>query len=109
MLGEWPVFGPVQREPEDEEPQFADASDPGADPWTVAALPSGPIDADRKVPSMPIVRVPSDGRKARYSLDPLGDPVPRRRFARGRSQQWDSLDVAARPRRRGLPSTLSAG
>ena len=86
---------------EEEEPEFVDASKPGADPWTVAALPVGPLEADGRV--VAVVRVPSDGRKARYSLDPLGDPAPRRRFGRARSQDWDSVEVAARPRRRPLP------
>jgi hypothetical protein len=54
-----------------------------------------------------VVRVPSDGRKARYSLDPLGDVAPRRLFGRGRSQEWDGVEIAARPRLRGLPSNLA--
>jgi len=105
VLGEWPVFGPRQEEAdeeEDDEPQFVDAS-PGADPWTVAALPAGPVAEESR--SISVVRVPSDGRKARYSLDPLGDTAPRRRFGRGRGQQWDSIEVAARPSRRALPGS----
>ena len=103
VLGEWPLFGPGREEQaaEEEEPEFVDASKPGADPWTVAALPVGPLEADGRV--VEVVRVPSDGRKARYSLDPLGDPAPRRRFGRARSHDWDSVEVAARPRRRPLP------
>ncbi|HEY1514360.1 MAG TPA: hypothetical protein VGF66_11485 [Gaiellaceae bacterium] len=104
VLGEWPVFGPVQDEADEEEdePQFVDAS-PGADPWTVAALPAGPVEEEARPVS--VVRVPSDGRKARYSLDPLGDATPRRRFGRGRGQQWDSIEVAARPSRRAFPGS----
>jgi len=104
VLGEWPVFGPRQDEADEEEdePQFVDAS-PGADPWTVAALPAGPVEEASRPIS--VVRVPSDGRKARYSLDPLGDTAPRRRFGRGRGQQWDSIEVSARPSRRALPGS----
>ena len=111
VLGEWPLFGPAQHDAEEqedekeeeEEPQFVAASVPGADPWTVAALPAGPDDQEERVIS--VVRVPTDGRKARYSLDPLGDTAPRRRFGRGRGQQWDSIEVAARPSRRALPGS----
>jgi hypothetical protein len=34
---------------------------------------------------------------ARYSLDPLGDPPPRRRFGRGSAPEPDGVDVPARP------------
>jgi hypothetical protein len=34
---------------------------------------------------------------ARYSLDPLGDPPPRRRFARGAAPEPDAVEVPARP------------
>jgi hypothetical protein len=34
---------------------------------------------------------------ARYSLDPLGDPQPRRRFGRGAAAEPDGVDVPARP------------
>jgi hypothetical protein len=34
---------------------------------------------------------------ARYSLDPLGDPLPRRRFARGTAAEPDAVEVPARP------------
>jgi hypothetical protein len=34
---------------------------------------------------------------ARYSLDPLGDPVPRRRFGRGGAPEPDGVEVPARP------------
>jgi hypothetical protein len=107
VLGEWPVFGPVQHEPEEdeenEEPQFvAPAAD--ADPWTVAALPAAPVEQHA-----PAVRVTmrSDGRLARYSLDPLGEAPRRRRL--GRNSGSETIEVPARPRERALPSTVSAG
>jgi hypothetical protein len=34
---------------------------------------------------------------ARYSLDPLGDPQPRRRFGRGNAPEPDAVEVPARP------------
>jgi hypothetical protein len=34
---------------------------------------------------------------ARYSLDPLGDPQPRRRFGRGTAPEPDGVEVPARP------------
>jgi hypothetical protein len=104
VLGEWPHVGPARREAdEEEEPKFVEASVPGADPWTVAALPAGPV--EEEVRAISVVRVPTDGRTARYSLDPLGDPVPRRRFGRARSDRWESIEVAARPSRRAFPGS----
>jgi hypothetical protein len=104
VLGEWPHVGPARREAdEEEEPKFVEASFPGADPWTVAALPAGPV--EEEVRAISVVRVPTDGRTARYSLDPLGDPVPRRRFGRARSDRWESIEVAARPSRRAFPGS----
>ena len=48
----------------------------------------------------PVLRVRVDARTARYSLDPLGDPAPRRRFGRGQQRQRETtLEVAARPLR----------
>ncbi len=95
VLGEWPLAGPVRpaRE-EEEEPEFVDASKPGADPWTVAALPAGPLDEEHRAAP---VGVRTNRRTARYSLDPLGEPAPRRRFGRGQSAQRETVEVAARP------------
>src|SRR3954447_25297011 len=65
VLAEWPHVGPVrpqEEEQEEEEQQFVEASAPGADPWTVAALPTGPVDEAERMIS--VGRVPSDGRKA---------------------------------------------
>ena len=109
VLGEWPLFGPVERQEEQEEdadedvPRFVEASRPGADPWTVAALPAGPVEE----PAAPVrVKMRSDGRRARYSLDPLGDPPRRRRLGRGPAGT-ELVDVPAHPRERALPSTVS--
>ena len=107
VLGEWPLSAPVRQEAqEDEEPEFVDGAQPGADPWTVAALPVSPLGEEAR--AAPVLRVRVDGRTARYSLDPLGDPAPRRRFGRGQSAQRETLEVAARPSGpRGLPGDAS--
>jgi hypothetical protein len=106
VLGEWPLFGPAQHEAEEEEEesQFVAASVPGADPWTVAALPGGPVEEEARVIS--VVRVPTDGRKARYSLDPLGEPPRRRRLGRGSMVGLEVIEVPARPDRRALPFSV---
>lgn len=106
VLGEWPVFGPVQREQEDEvEPEFVSEVVSGADPWTVAALPAGPREEE-----VPAVRVTtrSDGRRSRYSFDPLGDQPRRRRLGRGSGAGAEVVDVPALPRERALPSGVRA-
>jgi hypothetical protein len=104
VLGEWPLFGPGRQDTQDEEePEFVDASSGGADPWTVAALPAVPLDG-----SQPAVRVKmrSDGRTARYSFDPLGDPPRRRRLGRGPTAVGEFIEVPAHPRERALPSAV---
>lgn len=104
VLGEWPVFGPAQREVEDEEePEFVSVSARDADPWTVAALPAVPV--DEPVATVR-VKMRTDGRRARYSLDPLGDLPRRRRIGRGAGGA-EFVDVPARPRERALPSTIA--
>jgi hypothetical protein len=105
MLGEWPVAAPVA-----DEPQPAPAAQPGplaeVDPWTIAELPAAPVDEEPEPePEMEPERKPllevelqrSAAGIARYSLDPLGDPAPRRRFGRGGAPEPAALDVPARP------------
>jgi hypothetical protein len=48
-------------------------------------------------PSLEVELARSVQSVARYSLDPLGDPQPRRRFARGGAPEPDGLEVPARP------------
>ena len=104
VLGEWPIFATVQSEDEDlEEPEFVAASTTGADPWTVAALPAVPL--DEQAPAVRVTMQP-DARRARYSLDPLGDGPRRRRVGRGSTRGAEVIDVPARPRERALPSTM---
>ncbi|HST14112.1 MAG TPA: hypothetical protein VLJ44_04565 [Gaiellaceae bacterium] len=105
VLGEWPLFGPASQQPEEEEePQFVEASVPGADPWTVAALPSPPLEESVHAVS---VAMRSDARRAHYSLDPLGDPPRRRRLGRGSAGGAEIIEVLALPRERALPSSFS--
>ena len=94
VLGEWPVFGPVERDAEEElEPVFATAADAGADPWTVAAMPAAPVGEELPLPR-PTVR---SSRTARYTLDPLASAPPVRRFRR-RGAEAGVLEVPAGPR-----------
>lgn len=110
VLGEWPLFGPVRHEEEGDkgaEPQFVEASVPGADPWTVAALPAAPAEDESRV--VEVVRVPSNGPKAWYTFDPLGDAGPRRRVGRARRSRNEAVEVAGLPTVRVLPSALLRG
>jgi hypothetical protein len=46
---------------------------------------------------------------ARYSLDPLTEPAPKRRFGRHREENVETIEVPARPRgRRPLPGSTTA-
>ena len=98
MLGEWPMAAPTAPHREDEgEPEH----DP--DPWTHAGeLPMAPLDElapdpesdlhrvavaveTKREPEPPVQVVLARSAQgiARYSLDPLAEPPPRRRFGRG--------------------------
>jgi hypothetical protein len=108
VLGEWPLFGPVEREAEEEEedePAFVGEQARDADPWTVAALPAVPPEEEA-----PPVRLTmrGDGRRARYSFDPLGEQPRRRRLGRGSAAGADGIEVPAYPRERALPSSVRA-
>ncbi|HEY0417338.1 MAG TPA: hypothetical protein VGC78_13220 [Gaiellaceae bacterium] len=109
VLGEWPLAGPVEVEEDDEdEPAFV-ASSEGADPWLVAELPAAPVeeadDADEpeeaQADAVPAVAPPRGAptATARHRLDPLSDPVPRRRrFGRGGElENTGVIEVSARP------------
>jgi hypothetical protein len=104
--GEWPHVMPTP----------ADADE---DPWTIVALPSAPLDefepepepAPEQVPvpepvsasepklepSLEVELARSVQGVARYSLDPLGDPPPRRRFGRSGAEAAPAVEVPARP------------
>ena len=119
MLGEWPLAAPVTESPEPElqlEP---------TDPWVVEELPPPPLGAPPVAaepvpeaapapapaavvaPQLDAVLVRSVRRVARYSLDPLGDPPPKKRFGRGgQDEALPGVEVPARPDGvRALPGT----
>ena len=50
-----------------------------------------------EAPALDVELVRSVQGVARYSLDPLGDPPPRRRFGRGPSEAPPAVEVPARP------------
>jgi len=104
VLGEWPVYGPVQQDPKDEpEPVFATTADADADPWTVAAMPAAPVGEEPP----PLRPSPRSSRTARYTLDPLASS-PARRFGR-RGADAGVLEVPAAPRgERPLPGAAGA-
>jgi hypothetical protein len=62
-------------------------------PAPVATEPAAP----EREPSLDVELARSVQGVARYSLDPLGDTQPRRRFGRGAAAQPDGLEVPARP------------
>jgi hypothetical protein len=108
MLGEWPVAVPVA-EPV-AEPVSADAEEEvelqleADDPWVVAELPPPP-EGEAVAPAdtveealLEVVLVRSTQGIARYSIDPLGDPPPKKRFGRGgKDEALPGLEVPARP------------
>jgi hypothetical protein len=99
LLGEWPVAAHVAAEPEDE---------PEVDAGTIVSLPAPIVDEEPEPepepeveaepePSLDVVLARSAERVARYTLDPLAEPAPRRRFGRGGSASVPAVEVPARP------------
>jgi hypothetical protein len=68
------------------EPDAATPEDVAPEPTTEEHEPSLEVELARSVQGV-----------ARYSLDPLGDPQPRRRFGRGNAPEPDAVEVPARP------------
>jgi hypothetical protein len=113
MLGEWPVAAtPVPEPPlSTAPPVLPPVSEP--DPWTVQELPVAPIDEVEREPEPepePVSDTPvSDTQDidvelvrsvqgvARYSLDPLAEPAPRKRFGRGAAVEVAAVEVPSRP------------
>jgi hypothetical protein len=115
---------PIGEEPEPE----ADAPDmpdmPAAPPLPepisgVVPEPDEPRERDeepeaetdgRLKPTLEVLIARSAGGVARYSLDPLADPPPKRRFGRGGDGAVPTLEVPARPGGgRALPARPSTG
>ena len=99
VLGAWP--SPPPPEAEEEELDEADEGDEGVEPVPLpppVALPPLPADTD-EVPSV----------LARYTLDPLAEQAPKRRFGRHREETGGTIEVPARPGgRRALPGSRPA-
>ena len=107
MLGVWPVAVQVA-EPEVAEDE-AEPAEPGlqlepTDPWVVAELPPPPVTepappADTVEEALlDVVLVRAGETVARYSLEPLGDPPPKKRFGRGNKDDAPpAVEVPARP------------
>lgn len=114
VLGDWPVALRV----EDEEAEDVEAEEPehepqleleADDPWVVQELPASPIDDDEPEPEpepepaqperqLDVVLARSVQGVARYRLDPLGEPPPKRRFGRGGGgEESPAVEVPARP------------
>jgi hypothetical protein len=105
MLGEWPVAAAA---PESQVPE-PPVSQP--DPWTVRELPAAPLDELDDEPEpvpvsdtenaldtpMALELVQSVQGVARYSLDPLAEPAPRKRFGRGAPVEVPGVEVPSRP------------
>ena len=122
MLGEWPVATASVDETAVDAPS-AD-SDPWTQAEELPAAPLGELDPAALDPSPPLIPPPvsvpaaatpvtalpervrpaldvelvrSAQRLARYSLDPLADPQPRRRFGRAGVPEPEGVEVPARP------------
>jgi hypothetical protein len=84
----------VQPEPVRPEPvQSGGAHAEAAQPAEAAPEP----DAAEPEPSLDVELARSVQGVAHYSLDPLADPQPRRRFGRGAAPEPDGVEVPARP------------
>ena len=116
LLGEWPVSMHVTADPEDE-------AEPDVEPGTIVSLPAPILDEDTQPepaplpepepelepepepaavqpepePTIDVVLARSAQGVARYTLDPLADPAPRRRFGRGGGEAVPAVEVPARP------------
>jgi hypothetical protein len=79
-------------------PPPVSATQPGASQLSVAVeATSDPDLQPEPEPSLDLELARSAQGVARYSLDPLADPAPRRRFGRGSAPEPDAVEVPARP------------
>ena len=110
-----PVLAPPLSEPPIAQPPVS--APPAPDPWTVQELPAAPIgEVDDEpepelepeprpepvpdttdVPDIEVELVRSVQGVARYSLDPLAEPEPRKRFGRAVAVEVPAVEVPSRP------------
>jgi hypothetical protein len=118
VLGTWPVAAPAPPaddadEEEEPEPVFVPEQE-ASDPWIAIGLPpTVSDDAAEAEPDQPEPMVLTEREAGAvdhaswYTLDPLGDPVPKRRFRRGGASTAErGIRVPSRPVRRPLPSSI---
>jgi hypothetical protein len=95
VLGAWPSPPPAEDELEEEEIEEIDEDvEPVPLPPPIA-LPPAHVDFDAE-----------PGTLARYTLDPLAEAAPKRRFGRHRDDAVGTIEVRARP---GGPRALPGG
>jgi hypothetical protein len=125
MLGEWPVAAPLPEPPVSEPPvSLPPVSEPEA--WAVEELPAVAPEPDvealpereefepepeleevsdtpaaetlpEQPPDIEVELARSVHGVARYSLDPLAEPAPRKRFGRGGTVEVPAVEVPSRP------------
>jgi hypothetical protein len=86
----------AEPEPAFSAPPFSPPVSAIVEPAPVAAA-SAPEPEPAPEPSLEVELARSVQGVARYSLDPLGDPQPRRRFSRGSAPEPAAVEVPARP------------
>ncbi|MDX6475578.1 MAG: Procyclic acidic repetitive protein [Gaiellaceae bacterium] len=91
-----PDPGGFEPEPEPQ-PELEPEPEPELEPEPETEPESGPEPESEPEPSFDAVLVGSGRGVARYSLDPLAEPPPRRRFARGSRPASADVEVPARP------------
>ena len=115
MLGEWPVAAPPVSEPPVSLPPVSEPDawampepaaapidevelepEPVSDPTPVSETPHAPSVSDAQ-PDVEVELVRSVQGVARYSLDPLAEPAPRKRFGRTATVEVPAVEVPSRP------------
>ena len=78
------------------------------DPWNAIGLPPATGAEEDRERGVLVRREPTAGTNASwYTLDPLADPAPRRRFRRsGASSADPAIRVPSRPLTRPLPGSV---
>jgi hypothetical protein len=127
MLGEWPVAAPPVAQPPVSPPPVSLPPVSEPDGWAVEELPAAPVEepapepvpepgpepvsdteevsdtpvsdteASDTPPDIEVELARSVQGVARYSLDPLAEPAPRKRFGRGATVEVPAVEVPSRP------------